>query len=95
MEARPDGEEKAGDGDGSSQPEGQKARRPEFKIKPGQRDASQGEEDDGDEKNEEAQDARGKRLEALGGFGIEGFDLPVEKKGKPDYGKEQSVEPEH
>ena len=35
------------------------------------------------------------RLETLGGFGICGFDLPVEKKGDPDHGKERFVEPEH
>ena len=38
--ARPDSEEKASDGDGSSQPEGPKAKRPELEIKQGQRDAS-------------------------------------------------------
>ena len=37
--ARPDGEEKAGDGDGGSQPEWPITLRPELDIKPGQRDA--------------------------------------------------------
>ena len=78
--ARPDGEQKAGDGNGSSQPEGPKANRPELEVKPGQRDASCREEDDRDQENEDAQDARGSRLEALGGFGIGGFDLPIKKK---------------
>src|SRR3984957_11074569 len=84
--ARPDGEQKAGDGDGSSQPEGPKASRPELEVKPGQGDASCQEEDDRDQENEDAQDARGGRLEALGGFGIGGFDLPVDKKGDPEHG---------
>ena|ERR1017187_9109948 len=93
--ARPDGEQKAGDGDGSSQPEGQKASRPELEIKKGRRDASRREEDDRDQEDEDTQDARGSRLEAPGGFGIGGFDLPVEKKENPDHGKERFVEPEH
>ena len=46
--ARPDREEKAGDGDGSSQPEGPKAGRPKLKVKPGQRDARNREKDDRD-----------------------------------------------
>jgi hypothetical protein len=71
--ARRDSEEKAGDGDGSSQPEGPKANRPELEVKPSQRDASCREEDDHDQEDEDAQDARGSRLEALGGFGIGGF----------------------
>jgi hypothetical protein len=50
---------------------------------------------DRDQENEDAQDARGSRLEALGGFGIGGFDLPVEKKENPDHGKERFVKPEH
>jgi hypothetical protein len=93
--ARPDSEEKAEDGDGSSQPEGPKASRPELEVKPSQRDASCREEDDHDQEDEDAQDARGSRLEALGGFGIDGLDLPVEKKENPDHGKERLVEPEH
>ena len=93
--ARPDGEEKAGDGDGCSQPEGPKASRPELEVEPGQRDARCGEEDDHDEEDEEAQDARGGWFEALGGLGIDGFDLPVEEKDNPDYGEEGFVEPEH
>ncbi len=63
--ARPDSEEKSGDGDGSSQPEGPKALRPELVVKPSQRDASCREEDDRDQEDEDAQDARGGRLEAL------------------------------
>jgi len=78
--ARPDSEEKAGDGDGSSQPKGPKAIRPELEVKPSQRDASCREEDDRDQEDEDAQDARGSRLEALGGFGMDGFDLPVEEE---------------
>src|SRR5271170_43716 len=93
--ARPDSEQKAGNGDGSSQPEGQIANRPQLLVKPGQRDASCREEDDRDQENEHAQDAGGSRLEALGGFGIGGFDLPVEKKENPDHRKERFVEPEH
>src|SRR5208283_3168979 len=93
--ARPDGEQKAADGDGSSQPEGPKANRPELEIKQGKRDASCREEDDRDQEDEDTQDARGSRLEALGGFGIGGLDLPVEKKENPDRGKEPFVEPEH
>jgi hypothetical protein len=88
--ARPDGEQKAGDRDGSSQPEGPKANRPELEVKPGQRDASCREEDDRDQENEGAQDARSSRLEALGGFGIGGFDLPVEKKAIQSTGKKDS-----
>jgi hypothetical protein len=37
--ACPDGEEKAGDSDGGSQPEGPITRRPELEVKPGQGDA--------------------------------------------------------
>jgi hypothetical protein len=93
--ARPDGKEKAGDGDGSSQPEESKANGPELEIKQGQRDASCREEDDRDQEDKDAQDARASRLETPGGFGIGGFDLPVEKKDNPDHGKEKFVEPEH
>jgi hypothetical protein len=35
------------------------------------------------------------RLEALDGFRIGGLDLPIEKKGDPDDGKERFEEPEH
>ena len=66
--ARPDGEEKAGDGDGSSQPEGPKASRPELEVKPGQRDASCREEDDRDQEDEGAQDARGGAARDAGWF---------------------------
>src|SRR4029077_16677479 len=38
--ARPHGEEKADDGNGSSNPKGPDARRPELAVEPGQRDAS-------------------------------------------------------
>ena len=93
--ARPDSEEKAGDGDGSPQPEGPKANRPELEVKQWQRNASGRKQDDHDQEDEDAQDARGSRLEALGGFGIGGLDLPVEKKENPDRGKESFVEPEH
>ena len=93
--ACPDGEQKAGDGDGSSQPEGQKANGPELEIKQVQRDVSWREEDDRDHEDEDTQDSRGSRLEALSGFGIGGLDLPVEKKENPDHGKERFVEPEH
>src|SRR5271155_474469 len=95
VHARPDGEEKAGDGDGSSQPERPKASRPELEVKPAQRDASCREEDDRDQEGEDAEDARGCGLETLSGFGISGFDLPVEKEGDPDHGKERFVKPEH
>jgi hypothetical protein len=46
-------------------------------------------------KDEDTQNAGGSRLEALGGFGIGGFDLPVEKKENPEHGEERFVEPEH
>jgi hypothetical protein len=75
--SRPDGEEKAGDHDGSSQPEGPKPSRPELKIEPGQRDASCGKQDDRDQEDEGAQDTLGEGLETSGGFRIHGFDLPV------------------
>lgn len=61
--ARPDGEQKAGDGDASSQPEGPKANRPGPEIKQRQRDASCREKDDRDQEDEDTQDARGSRLE--------------------------------
>ncbi|SPE26333.1 hypothetical protein SBA5_540091 [Candidatus Sulfotelmatomonas gaucii] len=95
MHARPDGKQQAGNGDGSSQPEWPEAIRPEREVKPGQRDVNWQEENHRDQENEEAQDARGSRLEALGGFGIGGSDLPVDKKDNPDNGKERFVEPEH
>src|SRR6516164_8091456 len=93
--SRPDGEQKAGDHDGSSQPEGPKPGRQELKIEPAQRDASCREQDDRDQEGERAQDARGYGLKALGGFCIAGFDLPVDEKGDPENGKERFVEPEH
>jgi len=93
--SRPDGEEKAGDHDGSSQPEGPKPSRPRLKIEPAQRDASCREQDDRDQEGEGAQDALGDELETLGGFRIDGFDLPVDEKGDPENGKERFVEPEH
>ncbi|MGB2589395.1 MAG: hypothetical protein WAJ96_02010 [Candidatus Acidiferrum sp.] len=76
--ARPDGEKNSGDGDRSSQPEEPITGRPERNVKPAQRDASCREEDDRDQEDEDAEDARGCRLEALSGFGIDGFDLPVD-----------------
>ena len=88
--ARPDSKEKARDGDGSSQPEGPKASRPELEVKPSQRDASCREDDDRDQEDEDTQDARGSRLEALGRFGIDGFDLPVGKKKTQTTGKKDS-----
>lgn len=93
--ARPDCKQQACDGDGSSQPEGPKVNWPELEIKPVQRDASCREEDDRDQEDEGAQDARGSRLETLGGFGISGFDRPLEKKEDPDHGKEGFVKSEH
>ena len=50
--ARPDGEEKAGDGKSSSNPKGPDARGPELEVKPAQRDASCREEDDHDQEGE-------------------------------------------
>jgi hypothetical protein len=50
--ARPDGEQKARDSDGSSQPEGPKASRPELEVKPEERDASCRAEDDRDQEDE-------------------------------------------
>jgi hypothetical protein len=93
--AGPDGEEKADDGKSSSNPKGPDPRRPELAVEPGQRDASCREEDDHDQEGEGSQDARRGRLEALGGFGIDGLDLPIEKKGDPHHGKERFKEPEH
>ena len=93
--SRPDGEEKAGDRDGSSQPEGPKPSRPRLKIEPAQRDASCREQDDRDQEGEGAQDTRGHGLETPGGFRIDRFDLPVDEKGDPENGKERFVEPEH
>jgi hypothetical protein len=95
VHSRPDGEEKAGDRDGSSQPEGPKPSRPGLKIEPAQRDASCREQHDRDQEGEGAQDARGDGLETLGGFRIDGFDLPVDEKGDPENGKERFVAPEH
>src|SRR5215469_11185004 len=93
--SRPDGEEKAGDHDGSSKPEGPKPNRPGLKIEPAQRDASCREQDNRDQEGEGAQDARGDGLETLGGFRTDSFDLPIDEKGDPENGKERLVEPEH
>src|SRR5262249_16473438 len=93
--SRPNGEEKAGDQDGSSQPEGPKPSRPELKIGPAERDAGCRKQDDRDQECEGAQDARGDGLKTSGGFRIDGFDLPVDEKGDPEDGKERFVEPEH
>ena len=82
-------------GDGSSQPGGPKASQPELEVKLGHRDASWREEDDRDQVNEDAPDARGSQLEALGGFGIGGFVIPIEKKENPNHRKERFAEPEH
>ena len=71
--SRPDGEEKAGDHDGSSQPEGPKPSRPGLKIKPAQRDASCREQDDRDQEGEGAQDARGDGFQTLGRSRIDGL----------------------
>ena len=46
-------------------------------------------------KGEGAQDARGDGLQTLGGSRIDGFDLPVDKKGDPENGKERFIKPEH
>ena len=46
---RPDGEEKAADGEGSSHPEGPESSAPERPVKPGQRDPGCREEDDRDQ----------------------------------------------
>src|SRR5579872_2851616 len=93
--ACPDSEEDPGAGDASSQPEGPKASRPELDVEPRQWDARSGEEDDGNQEDEDAEDARGRRLKTLRGFGVDGFDLPVNKKGDPYDGKEGFVEPKH
>jgi hypothetical protein len=93
--ARPDGEEKAGDGNSNSNPKGPDARRPELAVEPGQRDATGREEDDHDQEGEEPQDARGGRFAALAGFGIGGLDPPIENEGDPDDRKERLKEPEH
>jgi hypothetical protein len=93
--ARPHGEEKADDGNSSSNPKGPDARRPELAVELRQRDASCREEHDHDQEGEGPQNARGGRLAALGGFGIGGLDPPIEKKGDPHHGKERFKEPEH
>jgi hypothetical protein len=95
MLSRPDSEEEAGDGHGSSQPEWPKAFWPDLEVKPVERNASYRQEDDRYQEKEGAQDARGSWLQTLGGFGIYGFDRPVNKKEDPDYGKETFIEPEH
>jgi len=95
VHARPDGEEKAGNGDGCSQPEWPITLRPDLDIKPGQRNARDREQSDRDQEDEDAEDARACRLDTLGGFGIPSFDLPVDNKNDPDHGKESFVEPEH
>src|SRR5580704_7801789 len=93
--ARPDGEEKADDGDSSSNPKGPNASRPELEVEPVQRDARCREEDDRDQQEEGPQDARGGRLDALDAFGLDCPDPPIEKKGDPHHGKERFIEPEH
>jgi hypothetical protein len=89
--ACPDGEEKAGDGEGGSQPEWPITSRPELDVEPVQRDARYREQNDRDQEDEDAEDARGCGLETLGGFGIRSFDLPVEDKNDPDHRKERFV----
>ena len=54
--ARPDGEEKADDGNRSSNPKWPDARTPERVVKPSQRDASGREQDDHDQEGEDPQD---------------------------------------
>src|SRR6202035_4729843 len=76
--ACPNGEEKANDGNSSSNPKGPDARRPKLAVEPRQRDASCREEDDHDQEGEGPQDARGGGLAALGSFGIGGLDSPIE-----------------
>ena len=93
--ARPDGEEKAADGNSSSNPKGPDARRPELAVEPGQRDASCREEDNHDQEDNGPQDARGGRLAALGGFCTGGLDPPIDKKSDPHHGKERFIELEH
>lgn len=75
---RPDGEEKAADGDGGSHPEGPESSAPDRPVKPGQRDPGCREEDDRDEDGQDAQDARDGRFEAVGVLGIGGLDPPVD-----------------
>ena len=93
--ARPDGEEKASDGNSGSNTKGPDARRPELAVEPGQRDAGCREKHDHDQEGEEPQDARGGRLLALGSFGTGGLDPPVDNKSDPHHGKERFKEPEH
>src|SRR5580704_6409611 len=93
--ACPDGEEKADDGNSSSNPKRPDARRPELAVEPRQRDASCRQEDDHDQEGERPQDLRGGGLEALVGFGIGGLDSPIENKSDPHHGKERFIEPEH
>jgi len=61
MHTRPDGEKKAGHGDGGSEPERPKASWPELEVKPGNWDASRREEDDRD------QDGRRRRMPEAAG----------------------------
>src|SRR3984957_2561277 len=87
--ARPDGEEKAGDGNSNSNPKGPDARRPELAVEPGQRDATGREEDDHDQEGEEPQDAGGGRSAALVVFGIGGLAPPLGGEGDPDGGEKK------
>jgi hypothetical protein len=55
-----------------------------------ERDAGRREEDDRNSEDQDTQDARAGRFEALGVFGIGCPDLPVEKEDNPDDGKKDS-----
>jgi hypothetical protein len=58
-------------------------------VEPGQRHVLWRDEEEGyrDQADEDAQNARGNGLDALGGFGVEGSDPPVEKKISQTTGK--------
>src|SRR5215469_53874 len=93
--ARPNGEEKAHDGNSSSNPKWPEARPPELAVEPGQRDASCRKEDDHNQEDEGPHDAQGGRLAAPGGFAAGSLDSPIDKKADPYHGKERFIEPEH
>ena len=93
--SRPDREKKAGDHDGSSQPERPKPNRPDLKIEPAQRNAYRREQDNRDQEDDDAQDTGGYRLDTSVGFRVDGFDLPVDGERDPENWKETFVEPEH
>src|SRR6202021_485876 len=56
IQARPDGEQKAGDRDRCSQPEGPKARPPELEVEPGRGDARDRGEEERDRKKKTARE---------------------------------------